>query len=345
MALLDTQTGRLTALELPFTTLDDLHVAGKNAYFKGGAPDLPSSIIHLDLNSLKTTILHRSSDLVLDDAYLSRAQAVEFPTANGLTAHAFYYPPNNGDYQAPEGELPPLIVESHGGPTSATSDVFSINKQYWTSRGFALLDVNYGGSTGYGRAYRERLNGQWGVVDVEDCINGARYLARQRLVDGDRLAIHGGSAGGYTTLCALAFHDEFDAGASYFGVSDIEALAQETHKFESRYDQSLIGPYPEKRELYHERSPIHYADQINCPLILFQGLDDPVVLPSQSEMMYEAVKAKGIPVAYLAFPGEQHGFRRAENIKRTLEAELYFYGRVFGLQPAGDIEPVPIDNL
>ena len=345
MALLDTQNGRLTALELPFTSLNDLHIAGKHAYFKGGAPDLPASIIHLDLNSLTTMILRRSSDLVLDDAYLSRAQAITFPTANGLAAHAFYYPPNNGDYEAPEGELPPLIVESHGGPTSATSDVFSINKQYWTSRGFALLDVNYGGSTGYGRAYRKRLNGQWGVVDVEDCINGARYLARQGLVDSDRLAIHGGSAGGYTTLCALAFHDEFDAGASYFGVSDIEALAQETHKFESRYDQSLIGPYPEQRELYHERSPIYYVDQIICPLILFQGLDDPVVLPSQSEMMYEAVKAKGIPVAYLAFPGEQHGFRRAENIKRTLEGELYFYGRVFGFEPADEIEPVPIDNL
>jgi dipeptidyl aminopeptidase/acylaminoacyl peptidase len=345
LAFLDIESSRLTSLDLPISAAADLHIAGNNAYFKGGAPDLPASFIHLDLNSLEITVLRRASDLALDDAYLSQAQAIEFPTANGLTAHAFYYPPNSGDYQAPEGELPPLIVESHGGPTSATSDVFGLEKQYWTSRGFALLDVNYGGSTGYGRAYRERLNGQWGIVDVEDCINGARYLARQGLVDGDRLAIHGGSAGGYTTLCALAFHDVFDAGASYFGVSDIEALAKETHKFESHYDQSLIGPYPEQRELYHERSPIYYVDQINCPLILFQGLDDPVVLPSQSEMMYEAVKAKGIPVAYLAFPGEQHGFRRAENIKRMYEGELYFYGRVFGFDPADEIEPVPIDNL
>ena len=270
---------------------------------------------------------------------------VEFPTAGGLTAHAFYYPPTNGAYQAPAGELPPLIVESHGGPTSATAAVFNVRKQYWTSRGFALLDVNYGGSTGYGRAYRQRLNGQWGIVDVQDCINGALFLVQQGLVDGTRLAIHGGSAGGYTTLCALTFHDVFAAGASYFGVSDIEVLARETHKFELHYEHSMIGPYPEARALYYERSPIHFADQISCPLILFQGLDDPVVPPNQAEMMYEAVKAKGIPVAYLAFPGEQHGFRQAENIKRTLEGELYFYGRVFGFDPADEIEPVPIENL
>ncbi|MFN2279370.1 MAG: prolyl oligopeptidase family serine peptidase [Candidatus Promineifilaceae bacterium] len=352
LALLDTQQGQLTPLDLPFTFVSALNVAGSHAYFIAGAPDLANSVVRLDLSqvdqpgsTLEPVILRRSSSLEIDEAYLSRPQAIEFPTTGGLTAYAFLYPPTNGEYQGPEGELPPLIVESHGGPTSATINVLNVNKQYWTSRGFALLDVNYGGSTGYGRAYRRRLNGQWGIVDVEDCINGARYLAQQGLVDGDRLAVHGGSAGGYTTLCALAFHDEFDAGASYFGVSDIEVLMKDTHKFESRYDHSMIGPYPQSKQLYHDRSPIHFADQINCPLILFQGLDDPIVLANQAEMMFEAVKARGIPVAYLAYPGELHGFRQAKNIKRTLEGELYFYGRIFGFETADEIEPVEIENL
>ena len=345
LAMLDTQNGRLTSLDLPFTMVADVQAAGDNAYFVGGAPDMPGSVIRLDLSSMETTVLRRSSDIVLDGDHLSLPQAIEFSTANGLTAYAFYYPPQNKEFQAPDEERPPLIVESHGGPTGATSAVFSIGKQYWTNRGFALLDVNYGGSTGYGRAYRQRLNGQWGIVDVEDCINGARYLVEQGLADGDRLAIHGGSAGGYTTLCALAFHDVFGAGASYFGVSDVEALAKETHKFESRYLDSMIGPYPERRDLYIERSPIHSTDQINCPLILFQGLEDQVVPPNQAEMMFDAVKAKGIPVAYLPFPGEQHGFRRAENIKRMLEAELYFYGKVFGFELADVVEEVDIENL
>jgi dipeptidyl aminopeptidase/acylaminoacyl peptidase len=345
LALLDTQNGRLTPLELPFTLITDVHVSDDHAYFLAAAPDMPSSVIRLDLTSLQITVLRKSSDIVLDDGHLSLPRAIEFITSNGLTAHAFYYPPQNEDYRAPDEERPPLIVESHGGPTSATNAVFNIGKQYWTNRGFAVLDVNYGGSTGYGTAYRRRLNGQWGIVDVEDCMNGARYLVEQGLADGDRLAVHGGSAGGYTTLCALAFHNVFGAGASYFGVSDAEALAKDTHKFESRYLDNMIGPYPERRDLYIERSPIHFAGQINCPLILFQGLEDRVVPASQAEMMFEAVKAKGIPVAYLPFPGEQHGFRRAENIKRTLEAELYFYGKVFDFELADSVEAVDIENL
>ena len=204
------------------------------------------------------------------------------------------------------------------------------------------MDVNYGGSTGYGRAYRERLRGQWGVVDVDDCVNGARWLADQGLVDGGRLAIKGGSAGGYTTLCALTFRDTFHAGASHYGVSDLEALAKETHKFEARYLDSLVGPYPERRDLYVERSPVHHAQQLSCPVIFFQGLDDPVVPPNQAEMMVEALESKRVPVAYVAFEGEQHGFRRAENIKRAVEAELYFYSRVFGFTLADPIEPVAI---
>ncbi len=345
LALLDGVSGELTALDLPFTKVTDLHVVGGMAYFLGGAPDMPDSVVSLDLDTLGWTVLRRSSEIVVDPGYLSPAEPIEFPTAGDLTAFAFYYPPHNNDYEAPEGELPPLIVQSHGGPTGATNAVFNLGKLYWTSRGFAVLDVNYGGSTGYGRAYRQRLNGQWGIVDVADCINGALYLVEQGLADGDRLAIRGGSAGGYTTLCALTFHDVFSAGASHFGVSDIEALAKETHKFESRYLDSMIGPYPQDRDRYIERSPIHFTEQLNCPLILFQGLEDRVVPASQAELMFDAVKAKGIPVAYLAFPGEQHGFRRAENIKRVLEAELYFYGKIFGFELADPVADVEIENL
>ena len=345
LARLVVEDGRLTRFDLPFTAVTDVNVAGDYAFFRAGSPAIPSSIVRLDLRTGGYDLLRRSSELEIDAGYLSMPETIEFPTTNGLTAHAFYYPPTNKDYRAPQGERPPLLVISHGGPTSMTMATFALDKQFWTSRGFGVLDVNYGGSTGYGRAYRQRLNGQWGVVDVEDCINGARYLAEKGMVDGERMAIRGGSAGGYTTLCALAFHDLFSAGTSYYGVSDAEALAKETHKFESRYLDNLIGPYPERRDLYIQRSPIHFAEQFNCPLLLLQGLEDKVVPPNQAEMMFEAVKAKGIPVAYVPFEGEQHGFRRAENIKRALEVELYFYGRVFGFEPADVIEPVSIENL
>ncbi len=342
---LDAQNGELRSLDLPYTFISDPKIAGDYAYFGAGSPKQSTAVIQLNLKTFETGVLRSSSELVVAEEDLSVLQAVEFPTSGGLTAYGFYYPPNNHAFRAPEGELPPLVVMSHGGPTSAARSMFGIDKQYWTSRGFAVLDVNYGGSIGFGRAFRQRLNGQWGIVDVEDCINGAKYLVDQGLVDGQKLAIRGGSAGGYTTLCALTFHDTFGAGASYFGVSDVEALAKETHKFESRYLDNMIGPYPEQRDLYVERSPIHFADKISCPIILFQGLEDRVVPFSQAELMFEAVKAKGIPVAYLPFPGEQHGFRRAENIKRTLEAELYFYAKVFGFDLADDIEPVVIENL
>ncbi|NET52511.1 MAG: S9 family peptidase, partial [Merismopedia sp. SIO2A8] len=256
-----------------------------------------------------------------------------------------FYPPQNNNYTAPAQEKPPLIVKSHGGPTASTSSTFNLKIQYWTSRGFAFLDVNYGGSTGYGREYRQRLQGNWGIVDIDDCSNGAKYLAEKGEVDGERLAIAGGSAGGYTTLAALTFREVFKAGASYYGVSDLEILAKETHKFESRYLEGLIGPYPERQDIYETRSPIHFTDKLSCPVIFFQGLEDKIVPPNQAEMMVEALKAKGLPVAYVAYEGEQHGFRRAENIKRTLEGELYFYSRVFGFELAEDIEPVVIYNL
>jgi dipeptidyl aminopeptidase/acylaminoacyl peptidase len=289
--------------------------------------------------------LRRAINLEISASYFSVPRAVEFPTDEGLTAHGFFYQAQNPDYRAPAGDLPPLIVKSHGGPTSAATTTLSLGVQYWTSRGFAVLDVNYGGSTGYGRKYRERLNDEWGIVDVDDCVNGARYLVDHGEVDGERLIITGGSAGGYTTLCALTFRDTFKAGASHFGVSDAEALARDTHKLESRYLDGLMGPYPERRDIYRERSPINFAGQLSCPTIFFQGLEDKVVPPDQAERMVDALRSKGIPVAYVAFAGEQHGFRQAKNIKRALEGELFFYSRVFGFDPAEAVEPVQIENL
>jgi dipeptidyl aminopeptidase/acylaminoacyl peptidase len=291
-------------------------------------------------------VVRRSLEHDVDPRYISRPRSIAFPTENGqATAYAIYYPPTNADFVGPSGELPPLIVESHGGPTAMTPAAMSLDIQYWTSRGFGVVDVNYGGSSGYGRPYRERLKARWGIVDTEDCISAARYLAEHGEVDGRRLAIRGGSAGGYTTLCALVFHDDFAAGASYYGVADCEGLATDTHKFESRYLDGLIGPYPEARATYYERSPIHFADRLSCPVILFQGLEDRVVPPSQAERMVEALRAKKLPFAYLAFEGEQHGFRKAETIQRTLEAELYFYGRVFRFSLGEVVEPVEIENL
>lgn len=345
LARLETRMGRFETIETPYTDITSLHAANGRAVFRGGSPTEPAAIVQLDLQTGRMEVLRRSNDLEIDAAYFSIPQAIEFPTEDGKTAHAFFYPPRNRDYVAPDGELPPLLVKSHGGPTSAATTTLALGIQYWTSRGIAVLDVNYGGSTGYGREYRQRLNDAWGIVDVDDCVNGARYLVERGLVDGNRLMITGGSAGGYTTLCALTFRNLFKAGASHFGVSDCEALAKETHKFESRYLDRLIGPYPERADLYRERSAIHHVDQLSCPVIFFQGLEDKVVLPNQSEMMADALRAKGLAVAYVAFEGEQHGFRRAENIKRALDGEIYFYSRIFGFDLADEVEPVPIENL
>ena len=345
LASLDTQTKQLEVIETPYTDISSIHAANNRAVFMAGSATEPTAVVQIDLATRQLEVLRRSSELEIDTGYLSVPQAIAFPTENNLTAYAFFYPPNNQDYTAPTGEKPPLIVKSHGGPTASTSSAFNLKIQYWTSRGFAFVDVNYGGSTGYGRDYRQRLKDNWGIVDVDDCANAAKYLAEQGLVDGERLAIAGGSAGGYTTLAALTFRDIFKAGASYYGVSDLEVLAKDTHKFEARYLDGLIGPYPERKDLYEKRSPIHFTDQLSCPVIFFQGLEDKVVPPNQAEMMVEALKAKGLPVAYVAYEGEQHGFRRAENIKRTLDGEFYFYSRVFGFEPAEAIEPVAIENL
>ena len=344
LARLDTANGALETLDADYAGTY-LRAGDGQAVFVGASPVRPPAVVRLDPATGALAVLRQSTDLAIDEGYISVARPVEFPTANGLTAHGFYYPPHNRDYAAPEGERPPLIVTSHGGPTSATTSDLSLARQYWTSRGFAILDVNYGGSTGYGRAYRERLNDNWGIVDVDDCANGARYLVAQGLVDGERLIIRGGSAGGYTTLCAITFGSLFKAAASYFGISDAEALAKDTHKFESRYTDNLIGPYPERRDVYIERSPIHVAGNCSAALILFQGLEDKVVPPDQSEAMFIAARNQELPVAYVAFEGEGHGFRQAPNIKRATEAELYFYGRVFGFEPADIIEPVAIENL
>jgi dipeptidyl aminopeptidase/acylaminoacyl peptidase len=346
LALLDTENRHLEPIETPYSSIAFLRndLATGNVVFRGGSPMGPACIVSLDTSTGEYEVLRRSDEIEIDSGHLSVPEPIEFPTENDRTAYAFFYPPNNRDYAAPEGERPPLLVMSHGGPTSATSTALDLEIQYWTSRGIAVLDVNYGGSTGYGREYRRRLDGAWGVVDVEDCANGAIYLAGRGLVDGDRLIITGGSAGGYTTLCALAFTDTFAAGASHFGVSDLEELAKETHKFESRYLERLIGPYPERADLYRERSPINHAQKLSCPVIFFQGLEDEVVPKEQAETMFAALREKGLPVAYVPFEGEQHGFRRAENIRRALDGELYFYSRIFGFELADPVEPVQIEN-
>ncbi len=342
---IDTASGTLTAVPTPFTDIGTLHVNARHVAFKAGSPTMPMSLMRHDLTDSGTTRLRSSSDAALDDGYISRPRAIEFPTENGLTAHAFYYPPANADYDAPGDEMPPLIVISHGGPTSAADASLDLRKQFWTSRGLAVLDVNYGGSSGFGTEYRRRLNDNWGVVDVDDCINGAKYLVEQGLADADRLIIRGSSAGGFTTLLALTTRDAFSAGASYYGISELEALMRDTHKFESRYLDTLVGRFPEHEEHYRERSPINHIDGLSAPMIVLQGLDDEIVPPNQAELMVNALREKGLPVAYLTFEGEQHGFRQAANIRRALEAELYFYSRVFGFELAVEIEPVQIDNL
>jgi dipeptidyl aminopeptidase/acylaminoacyl peptidase len=345
LATLDTRSKRLSPIELPYTELSYIRADARRALFRAGSPTRRLAIVELDLETRETRVIRRASEVEFDDGYLSVPRAVEFPTEGGRTAHAFFYQPRNRDFDAPEGERPPLIVKCHGGPTAATTTTLRLETQFWTSRGIAVLDVNYGGSSGYGREYRQRLNGEWGVVDVDDCVNGAKYLIERGEVDGARCVITGGSAGGFTTLNALTFRDTFKAGASHFGISDLTVFVGDTHKFESRYLERLVGPYPERAEVYFERSSINFTDRLSCPVIFFQGLEDKIVPPNQAELMVEALRRKKLPVAYVAFEGEQHGFRKAENIKRALEGELYFYSRVFGFPLADAVEPVEIENL
>jgi dipeptidyl aminopeptidase/acylaminoacyl peptidase len=322
-------TGLLTGLSTGLVPQEWMAATAEHVVLVAGSHDRPDAVVRLDLTRGYVEELRVSSTVELDPAYVSTPEAFEFPTEHGRTAHAFYYAPRNKNFVAPRGERPPLIVIGHGGPTTAARATFDLALQFWTSRGFAVADVNYGGSSGYGRDYRQRLNGQWGVVDVADVIHAARFLVTQGKADVRRLIVRGGSAGGYTTLASLTFYPGvFAVGASYYGVSDVEVLARDTHKFEARYLDTLIGPDPEMRDVYRARSPIHSVDRLACALILFQGLEDKVVPPNQSQMMADAVRAKGLPVEYLTFEGEQHGFRRADTIVRALEAELAFYQRV-----------------
>jgi dipeptidyl aminopeptidase/acylaminoacyl peptidase len=345
------EDGTVTDLDLPYTSLGSVEAAGDRVVFVGATATSEPAVISVRVEGTTVAgtpeVLRPPRDLGIETAWFSTPESVSFPTSGGRTAHALFYPPTNPNVAPPPGEAPPLLVLIHGGPTGAARPQLQLGTQYWTSRGFAVVDVNYGGSTGYGRAYRNQLRDSWGIVDLDDCEAAARWLGDQGRVDPARLCIRGGSAGGYTTLAALAFRDTFAAGASHFGVADLEALATETHKFESRYLDGLIGPYPQQRDRYVERSPIHHVDGFDRPLIVLQGLEDEVVPPNQAEMIVGALRARKVPVAYVTFAGEQHGFRQAANIRRALDAELSFYAQVFGFDLPADegIEPVEVDNL
>jgi dipeptidyl aminopeptidase/acylaminoacyl peptidase len=346
LAVLDAHATPLRDLASPYSAVTSLTPLGSRIGVIGATHTEGSQIAVVDADSGARDVVRRGRPVPIDPAYISRPEAIDFPTEGGLTAHANYYPPVNPDFRAPEGGLPPLLVNVHGGPTSAHAARLDLDVQYWTSRGIAVVDVNYGGSTGYGREYRDRLKGAWGVVDTVDCINAAKYLIARGDADPARVGIRGGSAGGYTTLNALTRHDFFTAGASLFGLADLESFATGgTHKFESQYLESLLGPYPELRDVYLDRSPINHVDEIDCPVILLQGLEDQIVPHAQADIIVEALRHKGLPFAYLPFEGEQHGFRKAENIIRAEEAELYFYGHVWGFTAADEIEPVEIENL
>ena len=339
--MIDGHTGELGDVELPYTHLGPWIAGGDGSLvLHAGGPRDPSAIVRIDADSGRSTVLSAEGSERVDDAVRSQPAHVTFPGHAGQTAHAWYYPPHNGGADQAGGS-PPLLVQAHGGPTGQTSTTLNSEVQYWTSRGFAILDVDYGGSTGYGRAYRKRLDRMSGIVDVGDCVAGARFLAARGEVDGERLFIKGGSAGGYVVLCAMTFHDVFAAGASLYGIGDLELLFAHTHKFEARYEE----PYPEDPDELHARSPVHFADRVQKPLLLLQGLDDPIVPADQSEAMYDAVRLRGVPTAYLTFAGEGHGFRRAENIERALTAETYFFCRVAGIEPPDDAPPIPIANL
>ena len=343
LGVVSLESGQLAPLVLPFVGLSNVQLASANtAVAVAASPTAEAAVVTVDLGTGSYEVLRVPGSLKLDAPFISVAESIEFPTAGGLTAHAFYYPPTNADFAGPAGEKPPLVVKVHGGPTSHSKAELATGIQYWTSRGFALLDVNHGGSSGFGRAYRERHKGNWGVVDVADVVAGVKYLIDAGRVDGNRAAIRGGSAGGFTVLAALAFYDVFKAGANYYGVSDLEALARDTHKFEARYLDRLVAPLPEGRAVYEARAPIRHLEGFKAALITFQGSEDKVVPPDQSRAIVAALKAKGVPVAYIEFEGEQHGFRKAENIVRSLESELAFYGRVFGFEPHGPLPPVAL---
>lgn len=342
---IDIPSGEQRRLDLPFDSIDHLAAATGGAVLIAGSATLPPAVVKVEPRTATSTVLRSSAPDTPGSEWLSPARPIRFATEDGEFAHAFYYAPRNPNFTAPPGEWPPLIVKCHGGPTGATNTALDLRVQYWTSRGFAVLDVNYRGSTGFGRAYRRALYGKWGIADVEDCLHGARHLVEQGLADPERLAISGGSAGGFTVLSALTFHDLFSAGASHYGIGELASAMTDTHKFESRYGERLLGPWPDARDIYIARSPIHHADGLNCPVIFFQGLDDKVVPPDQAERMVAAMRAKHLPVAHVTFPGEGHGFRQGANIRIALDGELAFYAAVFGFTPAGTLPDIGIENL
>ena len=348
-AVLDPESGELEALDLPYDSLwgtPNLVAEGMTALLVAGSATLPNQVVAIDVPTRITTVLRTSIDIPIEPAYFSVPRAIEFPTEDDLTAHALFYPPANPRHTAPKDESPPVIVMSHGGPTGAATAIFDLQTQYWTTRGFAVVDVNYGGSTGYGRAYRERLNGEWGVVDLADCVNAARYLAEVGDVDPERFLIRGGSAGGYTTICALTFTDVFAAGASYFGIADLEPTPDgHTHKFELRYEHTLLGPYPEAAEVFRARSPINFVERLATPMLVLQGTDDEIVPQEQAELIVGALRERGVPHAYLLFEGEGHGFRKAENIVASLEAELSFYAQVLGVELGDAVPTLAVEHL
>jgi dipeptidyl aminopeptidase/acylaminoacyl peptidase len=347
LELLDPANGTLTKLDLAYTSFNSpsLRSHGTKLYFPATSPTEPSAVIELNVDTQQTTVLRRSTTVELDERYISTAEPIAFEGADGLTSYGFFYAPKSPEHIGPEDESPPLIVYVHGGPTAHVPPILQLSVQFFTTRGIAVVDLNYGGSTGYGREYRDRLRGRWGEVDVEDSAAVVRYLAGRGDIDAERVEITGGSAGGYTTLLALALRDEFAAGTSLFGVADLVSFHDETHKFESHYDEYLVGPWPEAIDLYRERSPVTHADSISAPLLLLQGLDDKVVPPAQAEVIVAALKERGIPYAYIAFEGEGHGFRKAENVRRATGAHLLFLAQLFGFEPADELEPLQVENL
>jgi dipeptidyl aminopeptidase/acylaminoacyl peptidase len=342
---IDLNAKTLKQVELLYTSLNNVQTNGRKVALFAGSPTLAERVLTIDLNTGAQEVVKVSNPAHIEAGNLSHPKAIEFPTEGDLTAHAFYYPPKNQEYEGPPDEKPPLMVHCHGGPTSSADPTYTFEYHYWTSRGFAVVDVNYGGSSGYGRAYRNRLNGNWGVVDVDDCINAARFLVEGGLADADRVWITGGSAGGFTALLSLTKRDFYNAGASHYGIGDLELFVNETHKFEAHYVDTLIGPYPERADLYRDRSAVHFADNLKCPVILFQGLEDKVVPPSQAEEFVAVCKKQKLPYAYVAFEGEQHGFRQEKNIRRSIEVEMYFVSRIFDFSTADRIEPVKIENF
>jgi dipeptidyl aminopeptidase/acylaminoacyl peptidase len=344
LVIVDTEQGFASPLSSELQTFDSLTSFLGGVALLGGAADAPAAVFRVDPATGRHEALHRPADFSALAPWFTGPEPVTYPTRDGERAHGYFYAPHNPDFVAAAGTAPPLVVMTHGGPTAAASPALNLRVQYYTSRGWAVLDVNYRGSTGFGRAYRRRLDGQWGVVDVTDCEDGVRFLVREGRVDRERVAIRGGSAGGFTTLAALTFGSTFRAGASWYGIGDLELLASDTHKFESRYTDRLVGPYPEAAARYRERSPIHHVDRLQSAVIFLQGLEDRVVPPNQAETMVAALRRKRLPVAYLTFPGEGHGFRAAAAIRRAVDAEYLFFARVFGFEPAEALPDIQIEN-